>query len=66
MSLLVEVLPLRTTETVPDRLDGEGSADAAAFAFTIEHLGREYETVMGDVSLCCSCCCTCSSRQAPR
>ncbi|WP_150307118.1 hypothetical protein [Planctomonas psychrotolerans] len=39
------------------------------FPYPFEHLGREFETVMGDVSLCCSTCCTCSSgggRQQPR
>jgi hypothetical protein len=41
---------------------------ADPFPYPFEHLGREFETVMGDVTLCCSTCCTCSSggKQQPR
>ncbi|WP_317229433.1 hypothetical protein [Clavibacter sp. MX14-G9D] len=39
---------------------------AEAFGFTITHRGREAEVVMADVTLCCSTCCSCSSKQQPR
>jgi hypothetical protein len=52
----------------------DGEVDAAradallaeAFGFTITHRGREAEVVMADVTLCCSTCCSCSSKQQPR
>ena len=39
---------------------------AEAFGLTITHRGREAEVVMADVTLCCSTCCSCSSKQQPR
>ena len=39
---------------------------AEAFGFTLTHRGREAEVVMADVTLCCSTCCSCSSKQQPR
>ncbi|MDQ0745014.1 hypothetical protein QFZ62_002322 [Clavibacter sp. B3I6] len=48
-----------------DALDADALL-AEAFGFTITHRGREAEVVMADVTLCCSTCCSCSSKQQPR
>ncbi|MFT7711269.1 hypothetical protein ACMT9Y_09930 [Clavibacter tessellarius] len=74
MTLLIEG-PVRTGASTlaeaPTRVEEVDAARAdallaEAFGFTITHRGREAEVVMADVTLCCSTCCSCSSKQQPR
>ncbi|WP_445442713.1 hypothetical protein [Clavibacter sp. km1a] len=65
--------PTRVEEVDAARADalladafGAEALGADAFGFTITHRGREAEVVMADVTLCCSTCCSCSSKQQPR
>lgn len=61
MSLLMETTPPAAPVSVFDRTAGPGQAEDDPFAFTIGYSGREDEIALGDISLCCSTTCSCSS-----
>jgi len=69
MTLLMEGTALTDASAAVDEEVDAARADALlaeAFGFTITHRGREAEVVMADVTLCCSTCCSCSSKQQPK
>ena len=69
MTLLMEGTALTDVSAAVDEEVDAARADALlaeAFGFTITHRGREAEVVMADVTLCCSTCCSCSSKQQPK
>jgi len=61
MSLLMEETPPFSPVSVLDRPAGPGRAEDDPFAFTIGFSGREDEVALGDITLCCSTTCSCSS-----
>ena len=61
MSLLMEETPPFSPVSVLDRPVGPGRAEDDPFAFTIGFSGREDEVALGDITLCCSTTCSCSS-----
>jgi hypothetical protein len=61
MSLLMDTTPPAPPVPVLDRAAGPGQAEDDPFAFTIGYSGREDEIALGDISLCCSTTCSCSS-----
>jgi len=69
MTLLMEGTARTDVSAAVDEEVDAARADALlaeAFGFTITHRGREAEVVMADVTLCCSTCCSCSSKQQPK
>lgn len=69
MTLLMEGTARTDASAAVDEEVDAARADALlaeAFGFTITHRGREAEVVMADVTLCCSTCCSCSSKQQPK
>ncbi len=61
MSLLMDTTPPGSSVSVLDRPPGPGRAEDDPFAFTIGYSGREDEIALGDITLCCSTTCSCSS-----
>ena len=61
MTLLTDTTPPVTPVSVLDRPAYPGQAEDDPFAFTIGYSGREDEIALGDITLCCSTTCSCSS-----
>ena len=61
MTLLVDTTPPGSSVSVLDRAAWPGPAEGDPFAFTIGYSGREDEIALGDITLCCSTTCSCSS-----